>query len=105
VWLLDEPTASMDEQTEMRCLIAVKQSLLPQQTLIVVTHKPVLFGLVDRIIVLESQGIVADGRKEDILRALQQQAQARQAAAVAPLPSTAPPGKPLNAPKLVGGVN
>lgn len=105
VWLLDEPTASMDEQTEMRCLIAVKQSLLPQQTLIVVTHKPVLFGLVDRIIVLEPQGIVADGRKEDILRALQQQARARQTATAAPQPSTASVGSPLNAPKLLGGVN
>lgn len=66
-WLLDEPTAAMDELTEQRSLAALRQAIRPEQTLILVTHKPVLLGLVDRLIVLLPGGGVMDGPKDAVL--------------------------------------
>lgn len=77
VWLLDEPTASMDDGTEERCLAALKAYVRPDQTLVLVTHKPRLLDLVDRLIVITPQGIAVDGPKAAVLAHLQQQAQAQ----------------------------
>jgi ATP-binding cassette subfamily C protein LapB len=71
VLLLDEPTASMDEGTEKRLLNVLHQNITKEQTLIVVTHKPRLLDLVDRIIILNAEGIVADGKKEVVLKQIQ----------------------------------
>jgi ATP-binding cassette subfamily C protein LapB len=71
VLLLDEPTASMDEGTEKRLLNVLHQNITKEQTLIVVTHKPRLLDLVDRIIILNADGIVADGKKEVVLKQIQ----------------------------------
>jgi ATP-binding cassette subfamily C protein LapB len=72
ILLLDEPTASMDERTEKHILNTINQTLLPNQTLIVVTHKPSLLTLVDRIIILNDQGgIVANDKKEVVLQMLE----------------------------------
>lgn len=77
-WLLDEPTAAMDEATEQRSLAALRQAIRPEQTLILVTHKPILLGLVDRLIVLLPGGGVMDGPKDAVLDRLRQNvAQAR----------------------------
>jgi ATP-binding cassette, subfamily C, bacterial LapB len=71
VWLLDEPTASMDEALEMRSLAALRESLKPQHTLVLVTHKPALLGLVERLIILTPSGIVLDGPRDQVLAQLQ----------------------------------
>jgi ATP-binding cassette subfamily C protein LapB len=73
-WLLDEPTAAMDEATEQRSLAVLRQAIAPEQTLILVTHKPVLLGLVDRFIVLLPGGGVIDGPKATVLERLRQSA-------------------------------
>lgn len=72
IWLLDEPTAAMDEQTERRCIDAIKRSILPGQTLILVTHKPSLLGLINRLIVMTPKGIVIDGPRDLVLQRLSQ---------------------------------
>ena len=41
-----------------------------QHTLILVTHKPALLALVDRIIILEDGKIIANGDKETVLNAM-----------------------------------
>ncbi|MBD3842199.1 MAG: ATP-binding cassette domain-containing protein [Campylobacterales bacterium] len=65
IWLLDEPTANMDDFTENRIIGALNSYITQQnKTLILVTHKPALLRLVERIIVLTSQGIVMDGPKK-----------------------------------------
>ena len=71
VLLLDEPTASMDEGTENRILTILQKNITQEQTLIVVTHKPALLSLVDRIIILTEQGIAADDEKAVILKKLE----------------------------------
>lgn len=73
-WLLDEPTAAMDEATEQRSIKALGQAIAPGQTLILITHKPVLLGLVDRFIVLLPGGGVIDGPKAAVLDRLRQNA-------------------------------
>ncbi len=64
---LDEPTGAMDSQTERQFVERVKQSLAPEQTLLISTHRPALFDLCDRIIVLDKGRVVADGSKAEIL--------------------------------------
>lgn len=91
-WLLDEPTAAMDEATEQKSLAALRQAIASEQTLILVTHKPVLLGLVDRFIVLLPGGGVIDGPKSTVLDRL------RQSAAQARSPTETPPGNPEETP-------
>ena len=68
VVLLDEPTASMDEQLEEHVIRQMK-SWLSGRTLVLVTHRPALLKLVDRIVVMDNGRIVADGPRDEILRA------------------------------------
>lgn len=68
--LLDEPTASMDEGTEKQIIGMLKNRLTPDQTMIVVTHKPIVLNMVDRIIVLTPKGIAMDDKKEEVLKRL-----------------------------------
>src|SRR5690606_24389737 len=67
--LLDEPTSAMDHSGEE----LVKKRLMEMsagKTLLVITHRSSLFELVDRIIVIDSGMIVADGNKEQVIEAL-----------------------------------
>lgn len=71
IWLLDEPTSAMDDASERLCIESLKTSVKPSQTLIIVTHKPALLALVQRIIVLGPSGsVVVDGPKDEVLRRL-----------------------------------
>lgn len=70
VLLLDEPTANMDDTTERQIINAIHQQLTPQNTLVIVTHKPALLGLVDRIVVMTAQGVAMDGPKDVVLQKL-----------------------------------
>lgn len=68
VWLLDEPTASMDNMQEQQCLQVLAQELQdPSKTLIVSTHKMPLLKLVDRIIIMADSQVVMDGPKQAVL--------------------------------------
>lgn len=81
VWLLDEPTASMDNQQEQQCLQVLAQELQdPRKTLIVSTHKMGLLALVNRIIIVENGQIVMDGPKQAVLDKLREREEAIQRA-------------------------
>lgn len=70
LWLLDEPTASMDSGTEERCVRALQAELQSEDTLVLVTHKPTLLPLVDRLIVIANHQIVMDGPRDEIVKRL-----------------------------------
>ncbi|UNU73748.1 peptidase domain-containing ABC transporter [Moraxella nasovis] len=71
VWLLDEPTASMDNSQEQQCLQVLAQELQdPSKTLIVSTHKLGLLSLVNRIIIMADGQVVMDGPKQAVLEQL-----------------------------------
>lgn len=67
---LDEPSGAMDANTEKLLVDRLRQAIAPRQTLVVATHRPALFELCDRIIVMNNGRIVADGPKADILKNL-----------------------------------
>lgn len=71
IWLLDEPTASMDNMQEQQCLQVIAQELQnSNKTLIISTHKLSLLDLVDRIIIMANGQIVLDGPKQAVLNQL-----------------------------------
>jgi ATP-binding cassette subfamily C protein LapB len=70
IWLLDEPTASMDGALEQHIIGALAKHLQSEDVLVVVTHKPELLRLVSRIIVVANHQIVMDGPKDAVLQRL-----------------------------------
>ena len=66
--LLDEPTASLDQQSEVNLIKALKKFIRPEQTLIVATHKLPILELVNRVIVIDQNKIVVDGPIESVLK-------------------------------------
>lgn len=68
--LLDEPTANLDQETEMRVLQAIFQSMSPECSLILVTHKVQLVGLVQRLMLIGNGQILIDGPTNAVLEKL-----------------------------------
>lgn len=77
IFLLDEPTASMDNRQEQRCLQVLHNELQHGQTFIVSTHKTALLDLVDRLIIMDNQRIVMDGPKQAVLNELMKNEKAK----------------------------
>ena len=71
IWLLDEPTASMDRALELQVTAALRAAMGPDRTLVLVTHKPEMLELVDRLIVVANQQVILDGPKAQVLQRLQ----------------------------------
>lgn len=71
VLIMDEPTSAMDNRSELHIKKQLA-SLDKQQTLILITHKTSMLDVVDRLIVLDSGKLVADGPKEKVLQALKE---------------------------------
>ena len=67
--LLDEPTSAMDSGAEER-LKARLSPALAGRTLLLVTHRGSLLSLVERLIVLDAGRVVADGPRDEVIRAL-----------------------------------
>jgi ATP-binding cassette subfamily C protein LapB len=67
--LLDEPTSDLDPQTEQRVVERLRV-WLKGRTALIVTHRPALLALVDRLIVLERGRKRLDGPKAAVLAAL-----------------------------------
>ncbi len=67
ILLLDEPTANMDQEQEKRCLDVLTQEAKSGKTIIVVTHKPTLLPLVNRLMVVNGNRIILDGPRDEVL--------------------------------------
>jgi ATP-binding cassette subfamily C protein LapB len=65
--LMDEPSSAMDAQTE-GALIQRLQEELKGRTVILITHRPPLLQLVQRIILLDAGKIVSDGPRDNVLK-------------------------------------
>ncbi len=69
ILILDEPTSSMDNRNES----VIRSNLLKilhNKTTIINTHRTSLLEIVDRIVVLSNETIIADGSKQRIMEAL-----------------------------------
>jgi ATP-binding cassette subfamily C protein LapB len=65
--LMDEPSSAMDAQTE-GALIQRLQEEFKGRTIILITHRPPLLQLVQRIILLDQGKIVSDGPRDNVLK-------------------------------------
>ncbi|MFP9135961.1 type I secretion system permease/ATPase [Devosia sp. XGJD_8] len=70
VMFLDEPSSSMDLATERQLIKHLEASLMPDQTVIIATHRYSLLSLVTRLMVIDNGRLVADGPKDDVLAQL-----------------------------------
>lgn len=88
VVLLDEPTTGLDGDTEIRALNALAH-WAQDKTMIVVTHRPQVLQMVQRIVVINNGTVAMDGPRDAVLQQLMKneaaqreaQQQAQQAAA------------------------
>jgi ATP-binding cassette subfamily C protein LapB len=69
ILLMDEPTSSMDAQSEVAFLRQLRQAA-QECTLVMVTHRPAVLELVARIVVVDAGRVVMDGPKDQVLAAL-----------------------------------
>ena len=77
--LMDEPTSMMDMSSERQFIKRLKE-LLTGKTLILITHRPSMFNLVDRLIVMSQGRVIADGPRDEILSKAKQLKKAREEA-------------------------
>jgi len=64
---LDEPTASLDAQTE-QALFEQLMSLAEDKTAVVISHRLFVTPLVDRILVLEDGRLVEEGSHDQLMK-------------------------------------
>jgi ATP-binding cassette subfamily C protein LapB len=69
ILLMDEPTSSMDAQSEVAFLRQLKEAC-GNCTLVLVTHRPAVLELVARVVVIDAGRLAMDGPKAQVLAAL-----------------------------------
>lgn len=75
MWLLDEPTSNLDQQTEMRLMQSLQMRMTPAKTMVLVTHRMQLLSLTQRLLVMAGGKIVMDGPTGEVLARLRETAQ------------------------------
>jgi ATP-binding cassette, subfamily C, bacterial LapB len=73
ILLMDEPTSSMDAQSEVAFLKRLKAAA-GDCTLVMVTHRPAVLDLVSRVVVVDAGRVVMDGPRDRVLAALSSKA-------------------------------
>jgi ATP-binding cassette subfamily C protein LapB len=68
--LLDEPSSMIDPATEQKLIARLRG--LKDTTIVVVTHRMAMLALVDRLVVMDQGRVVADGPRDEVLKALSQ---------------------------------
>ncbi len=69
---LDEPTGSMDSQTEAYFIDHLDKAILPGQSLVVATHRHNMLKICNRLIVIDGGKIFADGPRDAVIARLQE---------------------------------
>ena len=69
IMLFDEPTSSMDANTET-AIVKVLDKATKGKTVIFVTHRGPLVGLADRVMIVEGGKLVMDGPRDAVLEKL-----------------------------------
>jgi len=72
IMAMDEPTSAMDAGSEQR-LLRQLTPFLENRSLLLVTHRPSLLALVDRVMVIDEGRVVADGPKAEVLARLRKE--------------------------------
>lgn len=69
ILVMDEPTSSMDNSSEMTFKSRLAETIA-NKTVILITHRASMLTLVDRLVILDTGKVVADGPRADVLEAL-----------------------------------
>jgi ATP-binding cassette subfamily C exporter for protease/lipase len=87
--VLDEPNSNLDDAGEQALVRAVADLKSHGSTVVVVTHRTSIVGVVDRLMVLRDGTVQAFGPRNEVLAALAKAAQAAQPPAIARAGGTA----------------
>ena len=82
--ILDEPNANLDDEGENALLKSVELLKSQGKTVVLISHRPGVIKVADRLVILQDGKLVANGPRDGVLTALQQQ---RESAAAAALPT------------------
>jgi ATP-binding cassette subfamily C exporter for protease/lipase len=87
--VLDEPNANLDDEGEAALVRAVQGLKAKGKTVVLISHRPGIVGVADRLLILQQGAVQASGPRDGVLAALQKQREAAQAALApaAPAPS------------------
>jgi ATP-binding cassette subfamily C protein LapB len=69
ILLMDEPSSALDQASENQ-LVKKLKPFFEGKTVLLVTHRTSLLGLVDRLIILDQGRVIADGPRERVLASL-----------------------------------
>ena len=84
--VLDEPNANLDDEGEAALMRSVQLLRSQGRTVLLISHRPGVIQVADRLVILQDGLVVANGPRDAVLAALQQQKQVG-AAAASPLPA------------------
>ncbi len=105
ILLMDEPTSSMDAQSELAFLQRLRDAA-GDCTLIMVTHRPAVLELARRVTMIEGGRVVLDGPRQQVMAALSARRGASSSAGGAPGSATVPgsvmPGAVMPTPAVPG---
>jgi ATP-binding cassette subfamily C protein LapB len=71
IWLLDEPSASLDGSAEAALVKTLTTMIRPDDLVIYATHKTALLAMATRVLVMRGGRVVHDGDRDSIGRAMQ----------------------------------
>ncbi len=70
ILILDEPTSMMDMQAEKQFMHRLS-TVLADKTMILITHRPTLLSLVNRVVIMGNGKIIKDESRDDVLNMAQ----------------------------------
>ena len=80
--VLDEPNANLDDEGEAALVRAVQGMKAKGKTVVLISHRPGIVGVADRLLILHQGTVQASGPRDGVLAALQQQVVGNQLLAV-----------------------
>ncbi len=85
IWLLDEPTASLDNQADARVMAAINNQIQPDDIVLISTHRPaVAMKHANRVIVMRDGSVIEDGKPEQVMPKIMGQRAGANKATMAP---------------------
>ena len=85
--VLDEPNANLDDEGEAALAKAVQGLKAQGKTVVLISHRPGVVSLADRLLILQNGSVQASGPRDGVMAALQKQREAAQLAASSVQPS------------------
>ncbi|MNN44357.1 Type I secretion system ATP-binding protein PrsD [compost metagenome] len=85
--MLDEPNSSLDDVGEAALIQALSDLKRRGKTLVLISHRPTVLNIVDKILVLREGSVHMFGSRDEVFAALRQASVAQAAVGATPLTS------------------